>query len=437
MALSLSTESRVQRDLKRWMKVRHLTQKRLGRSLGLCRKTVGHILAKRGRLLQRHVDVALRELGLDPLEFYTAALTDFSAELLLDEILTSTARQQVRDFRRAVLERPPRKTYSAAALRSMCDGLETLRFEDPRRARRMALEILLTPDVDGALAAEAWGILGVLYRYRGMAAIAAFCLQNALAITGPGSAARARNLQRAAILLLAGANRPDLAFRAISTAREHYAVLGDLAGQGKTHVDEGFARFITGDYAAARAAYSAALPLLPGNLRISRFAAFQGIATAAVYLADYDEAKAFLHKAAEALPPKSAYLRTGIDWLLAEIELARDHYESAVEHFLAVWDAYIDLELGPLAVTLVSLRMAKVYSLAGDGHSLREILRELASLQPSLQGSHPELGLVLAEFLRESARGRITAELLEEIYRKLREGARNAPPLLPTGIPSG
>jgi len=75
MALSLSTESRVQRDLKRWMKVRHLTQKRLGRSLGLCRKTVGHILAKRGRLLQRHVDVALRELGLDPLEFYTAALS--------------------------------------------------------------------------------------------------------------------------------------------------------------------------------------------------------------------------------------------------------------------------------------------------------------------------------------------------------------------------
>jgi tetratricopeptide (TPR) repeat protein len=319
----------------------------------------------------------------------------------------------------------------------MCDGLETLRFEDPRRARRNALEILLTPDVDVALAAEAWGILGALYRYRGMAAIAAFCLQKALAITAPGSAARARNLQRAAMLLLMGANRPDLAFRAIRTAREHYAILGDLAGQGKTHVDEGLLHVFTGEYAAARTANFAALPLLPDHLPISRFAAFQGIATAAVFLGDYEEAKTYLRKAAAALPHGSTYLRTGIDWLLAEIELAKDRYESAVEHFLAVWDTYLDLELGPLHLALVSLRTAKAYALAGDGRSLRAILRELASLQPSLQRSHPELGLALAEFLRESARERIPAELLEEVYRRLREGAHNALPLLPTGIPSG
>jgi len=46
------------------------------------------------------------------------------------------------------------------------------------------------------------------------------------------------------------------------------------------------------------------------------------------------------------------------------------------------------------------------------------------------------LGAVLGEFLRETARGRISAAILEEIYRKLRGGSETAPPLLPVTLPA-
>ncbi len=110
-------------------------------------------------------------------------------------------------------------------------------------------------------------------------------------------------------------------------------------------------------------------------------------------------------------------------------------YGEAADHFVAVWDAFLDLKIGPLEVTLISLRIAKAYWLQGDREGFRQILQDLVSREEEARCSNPLVVPVLSELLRESAESTATAELLEETYRKLREGGASFSRLPPARFP--
>jgi tetratricopeptide (TPR) repeat protein len=240
------------------------------------------------------------------------------------------------------------------------------------------------------------------------------------------------------MLLLYTTGDADAAMKACRRAAVCYLSCRDLAGMGKTLVDEGVV-LLNGQaaYGEALRAYEKALELLPDTEPVYRFGATQGSAVAAVYLGDVAGALEHLDGAlAELAAQESSLMYASLLWLKGEIALLLEQYLEAADHFLGVWDCCVDLDLSPLETTLVSLRMAKAYFLQGDRRQVRRILHEMVSSLAEVERSHPLLGAALGEFLREGVRGEVTAEALEEIYRKLREGTETAPPLLPLTLPA-
>jgi tetratricopeptide (TPR) repeat protein len=244
-------------------------------------------------------------------------------------------------------------------------------------------------------------------------------------------------LQRIAMLLLFNAGKPGQALQSIGRAREFYQLAEDHPGVGKTYVDEAVVHNNCGEHRLARRAYRESLRFLPEEDLVYRYSALQGLAVAAVFLGDVDEATGYLEQAMAVLhdDEQSLFLRSFVRWLQGELSLLLGQYGQASDHFVAVWDTYLDLDVGPLEVTLISLRIAKAYWLQGDRAGFRQILQELASRAEELQRSSPVFAPVLTELLRESAEGTVTADLLEAAYLKMREGAPNAPPLLASRLP--
>jgi tetratricopeptide (TPR) repeat protein len=381
------------------------------------------------------LEITLAKLGLDLVEFFLGVETRFHPELELHDVY-QPERRNVDRIRARLLARPPGRRHSPSELAEMAAGLETLRFRDAREARRQAIEILRSPDLDPDVAAEAWGVLGVLERYRGRVALAARCLIEALRCR-PSPAAKARTMQRVAMLLLFNAGSPGQALKSIFRARNIFRQIEDLSSVGKTYVDEGVVHFMAGDYDAARRAYSTALRNLSKELIVYRVSALQGIAVSAVFLENTSEAFRYLDEASAELPREESYLylHSGLRWLQGELLLLVGRYAEGADHLIAVWDAYLDLDMGPLEMTLISLRLAKAYLLQDDSSSFRGVLKDLISQETPLRRSHPVLAPTLGELLRQSAKGTVTVDVLEEVYRKLREGTQHAPPLLPVSLP--
>jgi tetratricopeptide (TPR) repeat protein len=424
------------KDLRELVLISDVSFEELGKAWGnLSKQCVSERLAGNPPLSTDQLEVALAMLGLDPVEFHRGVALRFHPELELHAFVERHRRKLDR-FQDRLSRRPPRRRYLPAELAEMAAGLESLRLRDPRAALRRAREILRCPDLPPDVAGEAWGVLGVLYRHRGHTALAACCLE--LAYRAGGSpAVRARTLQRIAMLLLFNAGKPGQALQSIGRAREFYQLAEDHPGVGKTYVDEAVVHNNCGEHRLARRAYRESLRFLPEEDLVYRYSALQGLAVAAVFLGDVDEATGYLEQAMAVLhdDEQSLFLRSFVRWLQGELSLLLGQYGQASDHFVAVWDTYLDLDVGPLEVTLISLRIAKAYWLQGDRAGFRQILQELASRAEELQRSSPVFAPVLTELLRESAEGTVTADLLEAAYLKMREGAPNAPPLLASRLP--
>lgn len=121
-------------------------------------------------------------------------------------------------------------------------------------------------------------------------------------------------------------------------------------------------------------------------------------------------------------------------WLKGEISLLLDQLDAAAEYFQRVRSRFLDLEMA-WELTLTLLRMAKVYFLQGERRCLQAALEEMLWGQENIERSDKVLGAALGEFLAESARDQINAELLEQMYRKMRGRAEVALPLLPLSLP--
>ncbi len=423
-------------DLREFVKSRKLGIEKLGRAWCLSPAAVSQRLAGKTAVTIEQLEIALAELGLDPVEFHRGVATRFHPELELHAFV-KPCRRTVDRFHKRILRRSPSRQRSSTELAEMVEDLETLRFRNAKAARRQAVEILRSRDLEADVAGEAWGVLGVLYRHRGHMAIAAFCLLQGFYL-GASPAIRARTLQRLAMLLFFNAGKPDQALKAIRRAREIYLLAEDYAGVGKTFVDEAAVQSNCGEHQLARQADQQALHYLSEEDCENRFAAFLGLAVSAVFLSDVDEAAVYLGKASATLASdeQSDFLLSFARWLQGELSLLLNHYGQAAEHFVAVWDAYLDLDAGPLEMTLISLRIAKTYLLQGDRLGCLHILEGLVATEKELRRANPLVAPVLSELLRESAEGSVTAELLEQVYLKMREGTPNVPPLLPSTLAS-
>jgi len=384
-----------------------------------------------------HVDATLDTLEIDLDEFLLGLATGFHPKLVLAPYLDEHPRQFPR-FRRRRLRQPPKRDYSAAEIHEMAGGLESLRFRDAGAAFRQALEILRSGAVGGAVepddAAESWGVLGVIQRHRGHISTAAGGFLEALDL-GEAPAVRARTFQRIGMLLHLNGDDQDLALRAILRARGIYLDAGDDSGVGKTFVDEAAIAGFCGGYRRARALNRRALRYLQDNDIENRFAAIQGIAVASVFLEETDEAATFLHQAATTLPGDRPLLSCSLDWLQGELALDLGQSLEALDHLRAALDAAEEAGLAPVELVLLQLRIAKAHRLQGDRKALLWTLYDIMDLRRSFRGSKP-VGAVLSEFLtvalEEDAAG-VTVELLEETYRKMRDGATlHAAPSLPS-----
>ncbi len=425
----------VLRGVRDWMRVRGVKHKDLELEWDVSESTVSRRLKGQRTLDPFHVDEALAAAGVSRERFYLGVATGFDPELALDEI-AGRNRRQVRELAKSVHSAPPRQAYEATELRAIAAGLDALRVREPGEAREQALDVLRAAEVEADDVAEAWGVLGVLERYRGRASAAAHCLAEALE-SGGCDRTRARTFQRIALLLLFEGPEPSLALAAALRARDCYWRSFDIAGLGKVWVDEGIVQYTLGLHCEAQGAFQAALGLLGNEDIESRFGAFQGLAITAVYLGDVPAARAWLDQAMAMIDPEESSFRyASIVWLHGEIALLLGQNLEATDHFLEVWDTYVDLDLGPLETGLASLRMAKAYALEGDHRQVRHTLRGILSSLGEAERPSRLLGSALGEFLREGVRGEVTAEALEDIYRKMRGEAETAPPLLPRSLPS-
>ncbi len=425
-------------DLGRWMDFLGLHYKDMAKEWGVSRVPVWKRLGGRQSLEIENLRKALGLLGLSAAEFYHGVETGFHPELLLDDVAKEDG-DQVTKFRQRHLEGSPRRAYAAEELREMAAGLEALRFRDPETAHDQAREILRTPELEPDVAAEAWGVMGVLQRFKGRPSITAFCLGKALRIGG-SEVVEARNYQRFAMLLLYHVADAGLALEATLKARDLYWACGDVAGMGKTMVDWGLILVNgTGDYRRALAVCEAALELLPEESVVNRFCALQGLAVACVYLGDVPQALERLDEALAVVVVDHAgvFLASIIFWLKGEIALLLGRYQEALRHFGSVKARYVDLGMGAVEIALISLRIAKAHFLNGDRKQVRATLENILFTVGDVQRSNRVLGSALGEFLREKTRGRISAEALEAIYRRMRGGSETAPPLLPVKLPAG
>ncbi|MEE8523816.1 MAG: hypothetical protein V3T72_07770 [Thermoanaerobaculia bacterium] len=421
--------------LRRWLKLRGLSHEDLGKEWGFQRGAALRRLHGKTPLGVFKFDKALARLGITRGDFDRGVAAGFHPELVLGEIAAENS-TEVDDFGGALRRDPPRRTYAPEELRELAEGLEALRFREPEEARQQALDILRTADLEPDVAGEAWGVVGVLERYQGRPSVTAFCLGEALR-AGGSARTKARTLQRIAMLLLFHAGDTDLALEAVWQAADLYRRNGDLVGLGMTLVDEGIVLGTSGAHREALAAHEAALGLLGDEAYEHRIAALQGLAISAVYLGDAGYARKRLDEALTALDgEESSFIYAALLWLKGEIALLLDQHIEAAGHFLGVWDCYIDLDMGPVETTLISLRMAKAYCLQGDRRQVRWILHEILSKLDDVERANPLLGSALGEFLRETARGEISAELLEQIYREMRGATEAVPPLLPLTLPA-
>ncbi len=415
------------RDLRRHLDLRVGSRKRLAARLGLSRQGLYNRL--HGDLTLSDLHQAFEELCLEPVEFFLGVARRFHPEFLLYELRTAAPKPVSR--LRESLARAPERRYSPEELVELVDGLEDLRFRDPKAARLRAVDALRNPDLPADIAAEAFGVYGVLERYRGRTAITGYCFDEALRLH-PSPAVRARILQRFSMLALFNASDPELARKALFRARELYAGVGDLSGLGKTFVDEAVVHSNCGHHRRAYQADATGLPLLGEKDVVYRLGGLQGLAVSSVFLGDIHSAYQHLDQAALVADDPDCFW---IVWVRGEIALLAVQYEEALEHFVAVWDTFLDLELGPLEQTLIQLRIVKVYFLQDDQEHLQAVLQDMLRLRDELQKAEPALGTILGEFLRSSMRGHLTSELLEGIYREMRGGTQAAPPLLPTSLP--
>ncbi len=426
-------EDPVLHDLGRWMDFRRVTYEDVMEEWGLSRGSVYKRLAGKQRLGIKKLLLVLDRLGLSAEEFSHGVKTGFHPELLLHDIVKEDT-DQVSNFRKLHLKSPPRRVYADEELREMADGLETLRFRDPKKAHDQAREILRSSEVEPDVEAEAWGVMGVLHRFRGRPSVTAFCLGNALR-AGGSEQTKARNYTRFAMLLLYHVGDAELALEAMSKAKDFYWSCCDVVGLGKTMVDEGVIMGTNGLYREAIAAHQAALGFLPDEHVNYRFSAYQGVAIAAAYLGDVDRAFRWLRRAAEALSSaETGYLTSSLLWLKGELALLLGDHRAALDYFFSVKGRYLHLEVGAVEIAMISLRIAKAYFLQGNTKELRRTLESILLRLGDVERANRVLGAVLSEFLREAARGRVSAEVLEEIYRKLRGGSEAGPPLLPSKL---
>jgi tetratricopeptide (TPR) repeat protein len=231
------------------------------------------------------------------------------------------------------------------------------------------------------------------------------------------------------MLLLFNVGDTDLALRVTRWARDVYSKCGDTVGIGKTLVDEGVIYASSGVFERSIAVYESALELLGDRSPEHRFGAFQGTAVAYANLGNIRRANDFLDQAATAWSgQKSSKMYASLLFLKGEIALLLDQLAQASQYFLRARNRCLELGLA-LEYVLVSLRIAKVYFRQGDRGRLSRVLKEILFQQREVERSNKVLGRTLGEFLAESAREHVTAEILDETYSKLREGAQVAPPL--------
>ncbi len=382
------------------------------------------------------LDDALKMLELmevDPKEFFEGVDGGFHAELYLAR-LEKKFKGQVKYGKYDLLRQSPSRPYKAEELPEAAEGLHELRLMDAHAARAQALDILRTDfhyrvSKDPRPQVLARVTLATIFRTEGYYGRTAFFLRTALRLAGSDGSLKGRVLQ--AVMTLAsyqGDSREAMA--AIKSALSEYAHAFDSAGEGRALVSLGVLYRTLNSFRRSIQSYRAALSLLPADQWCDRFFVFHGLGIAWIYCKNPREALVNLQLALNEIESKDVPLMRSLAlWLRGEIQLAPAP-DSALEDFLAVREACRARKVDPVVLALISLRIAKAYLLLERHDDLRNLISEAYCLLASIRRTNKLLAGTFREFLNLGLREELTVEILEYFYRKMHEGAEQAPPLI-------
>ncbi len=418
---------------------KHRVAETVDRASGISPEKVRSRLRGHTKLTVEDLSALLAAMNVDPVEFAAWMEAGFHPEVYLRK-LEKKRPSQVRHLR-ALASRAPAKEYSAEEIREQADGLEDLRPFDVDAAREGALEILRTTEhrpavVDRDSLCEAWGIVGAIQRSRGRYSSAAYCLCRSLVMGGldeVSTVRRALIFQRIAYLL---SDQGDFehAEQVLGVALLTSTKADEWRVVGRVLVSTGVLNGKRARYEEAIGAYERSLRLMPEEEWHACFSAYQGLGAAWAFRGELKESLANLKSALavlDALPSPPPILKGVVIWLRAEIQLLRDDLPAAGRGFDEVREIYIDQGMRPIDIALISLRLAKVLLLEGNHAELNELAHQMFALLGPIERQNRLVSAAYAEFMSLTLRGKLTAEFLESLYRRMHGDAQAAPPLLP------
>jgi tetratricopeptide (TPR) repeat protein len=426
-------ERRVASHLAELQEVLKIPRARYGKAIGVGE---GQVSKRFKGTVTCSLNDVLKILGVmevDPKEFFAGVTGEFHAELYLARLERKFA-GQVKYGKYDLLRQSPSKHYEAVELLEAAEGLQELRLVSAEAAKAQALDILRTdyhyrPSGDPRTQVLARVSLAAIFRCEGYYGRTAFFLRTALRLAGSDGSLRGQVLQ--SVMSLAS-HQGDFqeAMAAVKTALSEYCQACDFRGQGRAMVSLGILHTTLRDFGRSTSAYNQALSLLPDDEWYGRFFVFQGLGMASIWRKQPQEALDYLQLALREIESKDVpFVRSWALWLRGEIHF--DHApERALEDFLVVQETFQASKLDPVVLALVSLRIAKAYLLLGRIGELRKLVEEAYCILTSIRKTNKVLAGTFREFLNLGLREELTVEILEYLYKKMHEGAPEAPPSL-------
>jgi tetratricopeptide (TPR) repeat protein len=353
---------------------------------------------------------------------------------LLDDMVRCSGIEQRRRLRSADRYRQP--GFVVAYLRH----LDLLRYDHPREAVKL-LQVVgceLIPEVEArpierqVLCLYAIAIFGSACRIQGDLATAAACQRFALeeAMASQSNFLIGDLLRRAACVLYSACQYQQ-GLDLLGDALVLYDELDLEEEVGKVQVLRGTMYNSLGDALSAARVLRKALRRLgedSAEMRPFRGAAYQQLAIAYENAGDTEAAEEHLRHALAVARGGSASQAAEMVWYHGWLAFQRGDLAAAERRLR---DARAQLqEPGGLAFALVSLDLARVLLVRGQGEEAMKIAQEMASL---LRGSKKTAAIEqsLLGFVRLALEGRLTGALIERFGRELqKQGARRPGALL-------
>ena len=405
---------------------------------GRSRGYFARILA--GEIAQFNIHQLLKMLlvlGVDTRGFFAEAF-GVCAERLMWELASENSHQVEYLKKRLRWAKAGNLKISRARLRHQVWELEE------RRMRERAAVKEETFQLSGVLASaygsheilelrcEVFGVLGAIHRTQGVLSSAAYCLGEALRISTRlaekglderAQRSRAKTLQRVGDLA-ADTGELEHASTLLEAARELYLKLSDSRGVGRTLVDLGVIEGKSERHGEALEKFGQSLEVLPEDDMRQRFTALQGSGLCHLELGDIERAERFLDQALEvAAMSGSRGLMSFPLWLRSKIHCARGELAQAVRDLREIQRLYLEGSSHPLDLALVSLEIARLLWLQGNGEGLQELTSEMMPLLGRLEKS-PLVLAAIEEFLVTALRGEMSLESIESATQKARQGSR-------------